>query len=80
MNHRLNLMPRWSTSAFIDTSENLSTELNALREHLNLCNRLRGRMFALRCAAESTNRFVAARFVSTLVVLGLLISISLLVL
>jgi hypothetical protein len=77
MNHRLNLTPRWSTSSFIDTSENISTELNALREHLNLCNGLRGRLFALRCAAEAVNRFVAARFVSTLVVFGLLISLCL---
>jgi hypothetical protein len=42
-------------------------------EHLELCRSLSGRLFGLRCAAEKVHGFIAARFVTTLVVLSLII-------
>ena len=48
-------------------------ELSALGEHLDRCKASHGRLFALRCAAEAMNGFVSARFVTTLVVVTLLI-------
>lgn len=47
-------------------------ELSELGEHLALCRSLSGRLFALRCTAESARDFVAARFVTSLVVVALL--------
>jgi hypothetical protein len=46
-------------------------ELSSLGEHLELCRSLSGRLFVLRCAAEAARDFVAARFVTTLVVVVL---------
>jgi hypothetical protein len=62
----------WSTTCFGDSGDAASLELSALGEHLSLCQRLRGPLFALRCAAEAMNGFASARFVTTLVVLLLL--------
>lgn len=68
--------PRWSTASFGDTAETFSRELSALGEHLHLCRGLRGRWFALQCAAETLSGFVAAHFVTTLVVIALLIGVG----
>lgn len=68
--------PRWSTASFGDTAEALSRDLSALGEHLNLCRGLRGRWFALQCAAETLSGFVAAHFVTTLVAIALLMGVS----
>ncbi len=51
-------------------------ELSALGEHLLLCRSLSGRLFVLRCAAEAVQGFVAARFVTTLVVLLLILGLG----
>jgi len=45
-------------------------------EHLDLCKSLSGRLFAVRCVAELTHGFVAARFVTTLVVVFVLIGLG----
>lgn len=63
----------WSTSSFGHTAHTLPTELNALGEHLHLCRRLSGRLFTLQCGGEAVHRFLAARLVTTVVVLALLI-------
>ena len=58
--------PFWATAAGApDTSPN---ELSALGDHVSHCNGSRGRMFALRCAADALAGFIAPRFVTTLVV------------
>lgn len=67
---------RWSTAALGAHAGLSSLELSALVEHLQLCRGLSGRLFALRCMLETLNGFVAARFVTTLVTLTLLIGIS----
>jgi hypothetical protein len=69
----------WSTASFGDAADTSPLELAALGSHLSLCQGTRGRLFALRCVADSTRGFVAARFVTTLAILALLIGISTLV-
>jgi hypothetical protein len=76
MNTHAIASPFWSTASFGDTTETTPMELSALGEHLNLCRGSRGRWFTLRCAAESLNSFLAARFVTTLVVVALLIGVA----
>ena len=73
MNTNAMATPRWSTSSFGDTTDTSPMELSALGEHLDLCKGSRGRLFTLRCIAETLNAFVAPRFVTTLVVAALLI-------
>lgn len=57
----------WSTSTFGETSTALSKELSALGEHLDLCRMMRGRLFAVQCGADMVRGFLAARFVTTVV-------------
>lgn len=57
----------WSTSTFGETSTALSKELSLLGEHLDLCRLVRGRLFALQCGADMVRGFLAARFVTTVV-------------
>lgn len=65
----------WSTASFAETG-NASHELSTLCAHLDLCKVTNRRVFAVRCAAERANGFMAARFVSTLVVLAGLIGLT----
>lgn len=67
---------RWSTAALGAHAGLSSRELSALVEHLQLCRGSSGRLFALRCMLESLNGFVMARFITTLVMLALLIVVS----
>jgi hypothetical protein len=68
--------PNWSTASFGDTVDTSPMELSALGEHLHLCRSLSGRLFVLRCGAEAVQSFVAARFVTTVVVLTLVIGVG----
>ncbi len=68
--------PSWSTASFGDTVDTSPMELSALGEHLHLCRSLSGRLFVLRCGAEAVQGFVAARFVTTVVVLTLVIGVG----
>ena len=80
MNSHVVVNPFWSTASFGDTVDTSPMELSALGEHLDLCKGSRGRMFRLQCVAETLNGFVAARLVTTLVVVALLIGAASLVL
>lgn len=71
MNNTSLRSPFWSTASFGNSVDTSPMELSALGEHLDHCRGSRGRFFALRCAAESMNGFVAGRFVTTLVVVTL---------
>jgi hypothetical protein len=73
MNTQAIATPCWSTASFGSSADTSSMELFALGEHLDLCKGCRGRLFALQCAAEAVNSFVAARVVTTLSALALLI-------
>jgi hypothetical protein len=66
---------RWSTSSFGHSPDTSPQELSALGQHLCRCQASRGRLFALRCAADALSSFVAARFVTALVVGALLIAL-----
>lgn len=72
--------PSWSTASFGDAADTSPMELAALGEHLDLCNVSHGRVFALHCFAETMMGFVAARFVTTLVLVALMIAVGSLVL
>ena len=63
----------WTTSSFGGTADTSPMELSALGEHLDHCKGLQGRLFAVQCFAERVNGFMLARFVTTLVVVTLLI-------
>ena len=80
MNNRHIHSLRWSTSSFGNDADTSSMELSALGEHLNQCNGSRGRLIALQCTAQKMEGFVAARFVTTLVVAALLTSVGIMVL
>jgi hypothetical protein len=73
MNTDLAAGPHWSTSSFAADTEAVDSELPALAEHLALCRRLSGHLFALRCGADAVHRFVAPRLVTTVVLAGALI-------
>mgnify|MGYP003439122765 FL=1 len=70
------ISPSWTTSAFGDAADTSPMELSALGEHKDSCNGSRGRWFKLRCAVDAMHGAVAARFVTTLVVLAALIGIG----
>jgi hypothetical protein len=71
--------PSWSTTCYDDNSETSPMELSALGEHLNVCKGTQGSLHGLQCAAEAMHGFVVTRFVTTLVVVALLIGLSFLV-
>jgi hypothetical protein len=60
--------PIWRTASFGDSTDTLPMELSELGEHMDSCKGAHGRLFALQCAGEVLNRFIATRFVTTLVV------------
>lgn len=74
MNTKILAGPCWSTSSFGNVPEPSAMELSALGEHLDVCRRLSGRLFALKCRAQALHGFVAARFVTTLVAVALLLA------
>lgn len=80
MNTNIIIPPCWSTAAFGDAAGTSSMELSVLGDHLDLCTGSHSRLFALQCVAESMKGFVAARFVTTLVVVALVIGVASLVL
>ena len=77
MNTNANDDQRWSTASSDHTADTSPMELSALGEHLDRCKGSRGRLFALRSFADTLNGLVAARFVTTLVVVLLLMALML---
>ena len=63
----------WSTSSYGDKAATSPMELMELGSHLGTCRGAHGKLFAVRCAAERMNGFVTARFMTSLLVAGLLI-------
>jgi hypothetical protein len=80
MNTNSNTARFWSTASFGGNTETSSMELLSLGDHLGVCNRSHGHLFALHYMAEIAREFVAARFVTTLMGVALLIGIVALVL
>lgn len=71
--------PAWSTASFGESADTSPMELSALVDHLGLCQGSRGRLFALSCVAETMNNFLAARFVTTVAAVALLMGVATLV-
>ena len=63
MNIPIDTVSRWSTASIDTATDTTPMELSALGEHLSTCHGARGRLHG----------FVAARFVTTLFVLALLL-------
>lgn len=61
----------WSTASFGDNPGTSPMELSALGDHVSLCKVLSGRLFPVQCQAEAMHRFVAGRFMTTLLVFSL---------
>jgi hypothetical protein len=68
--------PSWSTASAGERPDTSPMELVALGEHLNVCRGHAGRLFNLQCLAEKANGFVSARFVTSLVVMTVLIAVG----
>ena len=68
-----NPAPNWSTSTYSNSADTSPMELSALGEHMDHCKGTHGRLFTLHCVAETLNRFLSSRLVTTLVVAALLI-------
>ncbi|MEO8930404.1 MAG: hypothetical protein ABI326_13055 [Caldimonas sp.] len=66
---------RWATASFADSADTSPMELSALGEHVDHCNGSRGRMFALRCAADSLIAFIGPRFVTTAVIVAFVLGV-----
>lgn len=80
MNHAATANPSWTTASFGAAADTSPMELSALGDHLYVCKAPHGRLFALHCVVESMHGFVAARFVTTIVVAALLIGVVFLML
>ena len=72
--------PTWRTASYADSSNATLLDMSALGEHLDVCKRRTGSMFAVQRGAELMHGFFAGRFVTTLVLIALIIGISSLVL
>jgi hypothetical protein len=68
--------PRWSTASIPDATDTSPMELGVLGDHVSHCNGCRGRWFALRCAADAVHDFIAPRFVTTLVIVGVALALA----
>ena len=68
--------PVWATSAIDGTPDTSPMDLSALGAHVDRCNGSRGRMFGLRCAADSLSGFLAPRIVTTLVVVAIVFGVG----
>lgn len=66
----------WSTAPFGDAADTSPMELLVLREHLESYKRSHGSWFTLQCLAERTHGFIAARFVTTLAAVALLLGVT----
>lgn len=65
--------PIWSTSSLSEEAGTSPVELAALSQHLGLCHRAKGRLFALKCHCELLSRFVAGRVITTLLISSALV-------
>jgi hypothetical protein len=66
----------WSTASFGGNTETSPVELLSLGDHLGACKSPHGHLVALHCVADTMRGFVAARLVTTLLSVVLLIGIA----
>lgn len=72
MTHDPIIQARWRTSSFASPPDTSPAELAELGEHLRRCQLRRGTLFGACNVANTLNRFLASRFVSTLVIAAVL--------
>lgn len=65
----------WTTASFGGNTDTSPVELLSLGAHLGTCTSPYKNLFALHCMAEATREFMAARFMTTLTALGLLVAV-----
>lgn len=65
----------WTTASFGGNTDTSPVELMSLGDHLGVCKSPHGNLFVLHCMAEATREFMAARFMTTLTGLGLLVAV-----
>lgn len=70
----------WSTASFGHATGATLLDQSALRQHLDLCRKSCGRLFALQRGAETMHGFLASRFVTTLAMIAFFIGVGCLVL
>ncbi len=75
MNTRVVATPCWSTASFGESVEMSQRDVAALGKHLAVCKSMAGRLFEVRCMADAVHHFLAARFVTTLVAVTLVIGL-----
>lgn len=68
--------PRWNTASVPDATDTTPVELSELGAHIDRCHGCRERWFTLRCMADAAHDFVAPRFVTTLLVVALVIGLA----
>lgn len=66
----------WTTSSFGEAPSASTLELSALRDHAVRCRSAHVGLFALQCGAEAMAGFVAARQVTTLAILSVLVGVA----
>lgn len=65
--------PRWATTSVGDSADTQPVELSALGEHVSLCRASGSRYGALLRGAQAVHGVLAARFVTTMVVVVVVI-------
>lgn len=76
MNSPATTSHKWCTASNSDSAKSTRADLAALGEHMNTCPQLHRHLLSLQGATEVMNGFVATRFVSTLLVLALLVGLG----
>ena len=70
----------WTTASFGGNPDTSPVELLSLGDHLGVCKSAHTRLFALYCMADATREFMAARFMTTLIGLVLLVTLAVVIL
>lgn len=63
----------WNTASVGTAPDTSPGELTALGEHAAVCDSRRDRLFTVRCVFDALQAFLATRFVTTMLVVALLI-------
>lgn len=66
----------WRTASFADSSDSTTVENSALGEHLDVCKRCSGSLFAFQRGAELMHGFFAGRFVTTLALIAIIFGLA----
>lgn len=67
---------RWSTPSFSGLEGGAAGDLSLLGAHFAHCNGCKSRWFAIRCAVDALDSFVAPRFITTVLVIGVVVGVA----